>query len=135
MYTIIKNNNKKNRELSDMDEIQATKETVKTVFNIDIDFLIILGVTILGAIAAYLTKIYNRTRDFKFIDFIAVVIVGIFIAFVSFFISEYFEFSKLSTALISSISSTISMSIITKINKHEGEILKLFIKFIIKFFK
>lgn len=115
-----------------MDEIQATKEVSKTVFNIDIDFLIILGVTVMGAIASYLTKIYNRTRDFKMIDFIAVLIVGIFIGFLCYFISEYFEFSKVSTALISSISSTISMSIISKINKHEGDILKAIIKYIFK---
>lgn len=131
MYTIIKNKYK-NKELLEMDEIEATKQSINSAFNIDVDFLIILGVTILGAIGSYLTKIYNRTRDFKFIDFIAVVIVGVFIGFLCYFISEYFEFSKVSTALISSISSTISMSIITKVNQHEGDILKAILKYILR---
>lgn len=110
--------------------MEATKEAIRTVFNIDIDFLIILFVTVLGAIGSYFSRIYNRSREFKFIDFIAVVIVGVFIGFLCYFISVYFTFSIASTAILSSITSTISMSILTKINQHEGDILKALIKYI-----
>lgn len=119
----------------DMETIKTGADATRDL-NIDIEFwkLFFIAVFIgsFGGLSSYMSKIYNKSRSFSFLDLIASFIVGMFGGLVGISLWYYLNLPIWTIAPLSGVSGTLSMTLLRTISEHEGDLIKKVINFILR---